>query len=120
MGAMKNRQAEPPEADDELFLPPAPGGIHLPKNPVRHRNSEYEEDNFTQLLRMQQDHFWYSGRHRFIAHALREQTRRRKGERNGLRAIDLGGGCADGSHTSININRASSPSWPWPTPRWKR
>jgi len=76
-------------ADEALFFPPAPGGIHLPRTPVAHRNAEFEEENFTQLLRMQRDHFWYVGRHRFILHALRRSIRGKEG----LRAIDLGGGC---------------------------
>lgn len=63
--------------------------IHLPEKPVLHRQSEFEEENFDQLLRMQRDHFWYIGRHRFILHALRRQIRGRKA----LSAIDLGGGC---------------------------
>lgn len=63
--------------------------IHLPKKPVLHRQSEFEEENLRQLLRMQQDHFWYIGRHRFILHALRQQLRGRRE----LSAIDLGGGC---------------------------
>jgi len=63
--------------------------IHLPAKPVLHRQSEFEEQNLEQLLRMQRDHFWYRGRHRCILHALRQQTR---GPRE-LSAIDLGGGC---------------------------
>lgn len=63
--------------------------IHLPAKPVLHRQSEFEEENLESLLRMQEDHFWYRGRHRFILHALRQQLGRRKE----LSAVDLGGGC---------------------------
>lgn len=62
--------------------------IHRPAKPVVHRAEEYEEAHFDQLLRMQQEHFWYRGRHRFLLHALDSEVREQ-----GLSAIDLGGGC---------------------------
>ena len=76
-------------ADETLFLPREPGAIHLPRKAVLHRDAEFEEENLEQLLRMQRDHFWYRGRHRFILRALRGLI----GQRKELRAIDLGGGC---------------------------
>jgi 2-polyprenyl-3-methyl-5-hydroxy-6-metoxy-1,4-benzoquinol methylase len=87
---MTNRRNTPHPADEELFLPlAANAAIHLPKKPVLHRNADFEEENVQQLLQMQQEHFWYLGRHRFILHALR----RLAGQRKDLHAIDLGGGC---------------------------
>jgi SAM-dependent methyltransferase len=77
------------DADDALFVQPASGAVHLPRKPVVHCHAEYEEEQLPALLRMQRDHFWYVGRHRFILHALRSAIRGRQG----LRAIDLGGGC---------------------------
>lgn len=62
--------------------------IHRPAKPVIHRREEYEEAHFDQLLRMQQEHFWYRGRHRFLRHALDSELRGQE-----LSAIDLGGGC---------------------------
>ncbi len=62
--------------------------IHRPAKPVVHRREEYEEAHFDQLLRMQQEHFWYRGRHRFLLHALDAELREQRSS-----AIDLGGGC---------------------------
>ncbi len=75
--------------DDALFGTSRPGGIHLPRKPVVQHSDEYAEENLVELLRMQHDHFWYIGRHRFILNALRRCIR----QRHGLHAIDLGGGC---------------------------
>lgn len=67
-------------------------GILVPPVPVAHREDEYDSRGFETLARMQRDHFWYRGRHRFLRHALR---RRLRGLRPGPppRAVDLGGGC---------------------------
>ena len=67
-------------------------GIYRPPTPVAHRDEEYPSDGFESLLEMQQTHFWYRGRHRFILHFTRQITSR-LGERRALQAIDLGGGC---------------------------
>jgi len=69
---------------------PAGDDIHYPAKPVVHRQAEYEEENYAQLLQMQRRHFWYLGRHRFLLHAVVDELRHRE---RGLRAIDLGGGC---------------------------
>jgi len=62
--------------------------IHRPAKPIAHRNDEYEESGHPQLLRMQQEHFWYRGRHRFLLRAIDAEVRGRGGS-----AVDLGGGC---------------------------
>ncbi len=67
-------------------------GLLVPPTPLRHRSEEYDEQEFDLLLRMQREHFWYRGRHRLLLHVLRREIGRLSG-RNGLRAIDLGGGC---------------------------
>jgi SAM-dependent methyltransferase len=64
-------------------------GIYRPFPPVEHRNDEYDPTGFETLWRMQEKHFWYRGRHRFLLKALdlfmpQAQTP--------LRGIDLGGG----------------------------
>jgi len=64
------------------------GDIFTPSIPVSHRDAEYREDSFEVLLRMQQDHFWYRGRSRFILRAVDTF-----GVREGASAIDLGGSC---------------------------
>lgn len=60
-----------------------------PSVPVVHRDDEYESSAFDTLLEMQQRHFWYRGRHRFLHHALTSHLP----IRGSSQAIDLGGGC---------------------------
>jgi len=67
-------------------------GIHIPRTPVDHRDDEYNPAGFDILRDMQQRHFWYRGRHRFLLRALQDQIRRMPRE-GGLSGIDLGGGC---------------------------
>jgi SAM-dependent methyltransferase len=69
-------------------------GVFIPKTPVQHRDQEYDPLGFEILRDMQERHFWYRGRHRFLLHALRRALRsipREPGRRLG--AVDLGGGC---------------------------
>ena len=44
--------------------------IHRPKISVQHRSDEYDEAGFKILLDMQEQHFWYRGRHRFLLAAV--------------------------------------------------
>lgn len=62
-------------------------GIFRPDIPVSHRNDEYQESGFRTLLDMQEKHFWYIGRHKFLLNSLLRTT-----PASGLKAIDLGGG----------------------------
>ena len=62
--------------------------IYQPTNPIQHRDEEYPEEGFDMLLKMQERHFWYCGRHRFLLHALDRQV----SPSRPLSAIDLGGG----------------------------
>lgn len=64
-------------------------GIFEPTTPVQHRADEYPEDGFATLWAMQERHFWYRGRHRFLLHALDRHRPRGSGL---LAAVDLGGG----------------------------
>jgi len=45
-------------------------GIFKPAIAVSHRDNEYGEAGFKLLLSMQERHFWYRGRHRFLLKAL--------------------------------------------------
>jgi len=67
-------------------------GIYRPRNSVIHREDEYESLGFDILARMQSEHFWYIGRHRFLSEAVRRQLSNRRQGLN-CRVIDLGGGC---------------------------
>jgi SAM-dependent methyltransferase len=70
-----------------------PNGVYLPARPVSHREDEYDPHAFEQLRRMQELHFWYAGRHRFILRSVRRELRSTVGKAQRPRAIDLGGGC---------------------------
>ena len=77
--------------DADRFYSQTPGGVFVPRKAVTHRNEEYDEAGFDVLAAMQQRHFWYRGRHRFLLHAVRRALRSaRCSARDG---IDLGGGC---------------------------
>lgn len=67
----------------------ADDGIHRPATPVEHRSDEYEEGGFEVLMAMQQRHFWYLGRHRFLLAALE----RHRPATSAASMVDLGGGC---------------------------
>ncbi|HIF58879.1 MAG TPA: class I SAM-dependent methyltransferase [Rhodospirillales bacterium] len=64
-------------------------GIHMPPVRVQHRDGEYEEGGFETLRDMQERHFWYRGRHRFLLGAVNRYLPK-SGQT--LSAIDLGGG----------------------------
>jgi SAM-dependent methyltransferase len=68
---------------------PSPNGIHLPTIPVQHRDEEYEESGFETLRDMQERHFWYRGRHRFLLKAVNRYLPK---SGQPFSAIDLGGG----------------------------
>jgi SAM-dependent methyltransferase len=74
-------------------------GIRLPLVPVEHREDEYDPAAFDTLQRMQQRHFWYRGRHRFLLRALTATVRRHLPNRTELRGVDLGGGCGGWVHS---------------------
>jgi SAM-dependent methyltransferase len=63
--------------------------IYVPPIPVTHRDEEYDQDGFDRLQKMQEKHFWYRGRHRFLLGSL---DRHLPSTVNNLSAIDLGGG----------------------------
>ena len=63
--------------------------IHLPKISVQHRSDEYDEAGFKTLLDMQERHFWYRGRLRFLLAAV---DRFLPKTATGNDVIDLGGG----------------------------
>jgi SAM-dependent methyltransferase len=67
-------------------------GIYRPAIPVLHRDEDYPNDGFESLFEMQERHFWYRGRHRFILHFTR-QIRSLLSTPGPLKAVDLGGGC---------------------------
>jgi 2-polyprenyl-3-methyl-5-hydroxy-6-metoxy-1,4-benzoquinol methylase len=67
-------------------------GIFVPPDPVAHREDVYDSQGFELLAAMQHQHFWYTGRHRFLLHAV-ERHLSPRAIANPPRVIDLGGGC---------------------------
>jgi SAM-dependent methyltransferase len=71
------------------FDPSSMEKIILPPLEVHHRTEEYEEDVFGTLSDMQNRHFWYQGRHKFLLNSL---SRHLTDASRPFSAIDLGGG----------------------------
>jgi len=77
---------------DEMFEDD--DGVLVPRGrPVTHNAEEYDPRGFDSLVRMQQKHFWYRGRHRFVRAAVRKHLSGRLADPAALSALDLGGGC---------------------------
>ncbi|HVX11596.1 MAG TPA: methyltransferase domain-containing protein [Pirellulales bacterium] len=73
-------------------------GLFVRRSGVQHREEEYGSAGFALLRAMQERHFWYRGRHRFLRYAVHSWSHRLKREtRPGKlqlgRTVDLGGGC---------------------------
>ncbi len=81
--------------DSQYHQDPATG-IYLPSERVSHCDEQYDRRTFKILLDMQEKHFWYQGRHRFLLRAITDALPRAENEPR--RAIDLGGGCGGWIH----------------------
>jgi len=68
-------------------------GIYRPAVPVVHREEEYDSRGFEMLRHMQERHFWYRGRHRFVLHAVHRYWGRLRSPEHPCHAVDVGGGC---------------------------
>jgi len=64
-------------------------GIFRPTWQSSHREEEYDPAGFATLYEMQEKHFWYRGRHRFLMHAVNRYLPKGAKRAN---VIDLGGG----------------------------
>jgi 2-polyprenyl-3-methyl-5-hydroxy-6-metoxy-1,4-benzoquinol methylase len=53
----------------------------------------YDELHIDTQLKMQREHFWYLGRHRFLLRVLKKELQRLGDHTETLSVIDLGGGC---------------------------
>src|SRR5262245_20826463 len=67
-------------------------GVYARETPVVHRESEFDPLEIDILFDMQERHFWYRGRHRFLEQAFRRHTRARLCADERLQGLDLGGG----------------------------
>lgn len=72
--------------------PPERAAMPDPRVPA-HRDAEYDQRGFGVLSRMQDRHFWYRGRHRFLLRAVRDGIRGLSMPTGNIQAVDLGGGC---------------------------
>jgi SAM-dependent methyltransferase len=66
-----------------------PDGIHRAARPVQHRDEDFPEIGIDVLCAMEERHFWYRGRHRFLLAAL---DRMQPAGSPPWSAVDLGGG----------------------------
>lgn len=86
------KNCRPRPVSDECFENDS--GVLVPRTgAVAHEAEEYDPRGFAVLRRMQRDHFWYRGRHRFVRAAVRRELGRARADAGALSAIDLGGGC---------------------------
>lgn len=67
-------------------------GIYQPHFSIEHREYEYDSSGFDDLLHMQDHHFWYLGRHRFLLGALKRVLMHYRESGMKPSAVDLGGG----------------------------
>jgi trans-aconitate methyltransferase len=68
-------------------------GIWCPPTPVVHQEENYDSSAFDLLFRMEQRHFWYQGRYRFLWAAFRRYLRDLLKKNGPVGMIDIGGGC---------------------------
>lgn len=77
--------------NDELYQKNQEG-IYTPTAGVSHRDDEYPSEGAARLFKMQQKHFWYRGRFRFVLYALKSIMKKRRWAEGSVSAIDIGGG----------------------------
>jgi SAM-dependent methyltransferase len=105
-------------------------GVYRLASGVQHREDEYDSRGLELLMTMQREHFWYRGRHRLLACAVRRWLRESATPASDCRAVDLGGGCggwiqylqqhtplrfaeltlADSSHRALDLAQAVLPA----------
>jgi len=83
------------------------GGVFRPDSGVTHRDDEYDSTGFDTLRQMQERHFWYRGRHRFLWSGVQRALGGGDAPLAGRRVIDLGGGC--GGWIKYLVDRGAKP-----------
>lgn len=69
------------------------GGVYLPPQSITHHEEMYDSAGHDVLFRMQRDHFWYRGRHRFLLDAVHRWALPRFPKETQPSVVDFGGGC---------------------------
>jgi SAM-dependent methyltransferase len=69
--------------------------VFVLRDGVQHRDDEYDQRGFDVLLKMQRNHFWYRGRHKFLLNVVERELGglHHPPLQTKLSAIDIGGGC---------------------------
>jgi len=80
-----------PTTGDQYYL--FDGHVFRPTERIEHREYEYDSAGFEILRQMQEKHFWYRGRHRFLLWAVQDSLSSHRVGAVPCRAVDLGGGC---------------------------
>lgn len=70
-------------------------GVFVPPWPVTHRGDEFNEAQLDVYAEVEQRHFWFSGRRRFLTYGVRRAVRRYLQPAPALHAIDLGAGTGE-------------------------
>jgi SAM-dependent methyltransferase len=67
-------------------------GIWVTQHRPRHRDAEYDAENFEFVIEMQRKHFWYQGQHKLLLSVLKHEIDRNFKKAEDVRGIDMGGG----------------------------
>ncbi len=70
-----------------------PSDIFTLPSGVIHQDGQFESHGHEILLRMQKEHFWYHGRHRFLLKSVKRFAMNRFPIDSRPMVVDLGGGC---------------------------
>lgn len=83
--------------------------LYLPARAVKHAEEHYESLGHDVLLKMQQEHFWYRGRHRFLNKAVQKWAKPLFPGDQSPEMIDLGGGCGGWVNDLYNQSHWNNP-----------
>jgi SAM-dependent methyltransferase len=65
----------------------------MPSAELIHRDHEYDSRLHVLLQTMQERHFWYRGRHRYLLDSVHRRTELAAGNATAFEVVDFGGGC---------------------------
>lgn len=94
---------------DSYTADPSRPWLYLPPRAVDHDEAHYESHGYEVLLKMQKEHFWYRGRHRFLNKAVQKWAKPLFPSEQSPEMIDLGGGCGGWVNNLYNQKYWSKP-----------